>query len=205
MFFFKKDFLLSDSLYKNDTIAQKISWKPLDDNKTPIQGLKLVLVNTHRLEFRISILDKVFYMFIILVGIGILGYSIKVLFVLKFDAFLLSLVVGASFLFAGSHMWKRHSTVLVFDGIKKIYFEDDKNYEFYTTIPFDRIYAIQLLSYTRTGTGSEDTSSRWCDLNLVLDDYSRIYVCSYNKQYKKIENYANKISKLINKPVWNAL
>lgn len=97
----------------------------------------------------------------------------------------LSFVVGFSFFSAGLYMLKKQSIPLVFDGDKKVYFEDDKEYEFKVLTSFESIHAIQILSYSAMNV--ESHSARWCELNLVLNNGDRVYICSYNKQYNKVE------------------
>jgi len=204
MFFFKKDFNLSDSPYANEPVAKRTSWKFINGNGTPTQGLKLIKINKNRLEFRISIFDKIFYMLFIFVGIYILSYSVEFFLSSAFQAVFLTFLVGIPFVFSGLHMLKRHSIPLVFDRNKRIYFEDYKNDEFKVSISFNEIYAVQLLSYHNSAHG-DSHSALWCELNLVLNNGNRVYVCSYNGQYKKLKKYASKISEFIEKPIWDAL
>jgi len=60
MWFFKKEFDFATSIYADEVIAKKTSWKPMMKNGTLIQGLKLSMVD-NRLEFNLGIFTKFLY------------------------------------------------------------------------------------------------------------------------------------------------
>jgi hypothetical protein len=197
----------------DDPLALRIEWSPARGGGASFRTHKLVQVDPMRLEFRASGGALVFYAVFLLMGIGVLvGFSIASSSgALTADgswtpAFLLPMAVGLVFTVAGGSMLYFGAAPIVFDKRRGEFWkgrtapyevtrrDDLKHYA-----ALEQIHALQLVSeYCR----SSDSSYYSYELNLVLEDGSRINVVDHGNR-EELRKDAESLSVFLEKPVWD--
>lgn len=195
----------------DDPIAAKTEWTPAKGGGANFKTHNLVQVNRNRVIFRSSIGARIFYGVFLLIGLGFVvafsypqisegtfSFSSESLFPTLFG-FLFAVIGG----------------LLLYFGTKPIVFEKGSGYfwkgrknpetvynmkELKSSTKLKEIYALQIISEFVSGN---KTSYYSYELNLVLNDASRINVIDHGK-LEKIREDADKLSKFLKKPVWDA-
>jgi hypothetical protein len=153
------------------------------------------------LEFHLNILSRLFYFSFIILGLLFVFYATFELLSYHFQATLWSVALGFSLTGVGIYMFSKQAVPHIFDKEKNIYFKENENLEREDETPLNTIHALQVISYTEENQSKEEQQA---ELNLILNNGERVYVCSYDAdEYVRVEKDAEKISKYINKPVWN--
>ena len=185
---------LSTSLYEKDPLAKETSWKPLKKDNTPLSKMELKAIEGS-LEFHLSVVSRLFYMALIVVGSLFILYATYSLLSYEFEAAFIAVGLGYTLLGYGIYLFSKQNIPLVFNKNKNLYFKKTEELKAKDKTLLNEVHALQLLSHS---TKSE--------LNLVLANGRRVYVCSYeNNDYEQIEHDAKTIAEYINKPIWNGL
>jgi cbb3-type cytochrome oxidase subunit 3 len=193
---FTKNNQLTNTLYTHEAIAQQLSWQPIQKNGKPLTHMILESIEG-TLEFHLTILSRLFYFSFILFGFAFIFYATFELLSYHFQATLWSIVLGFTLIGVGVYMFSKQAVPHIFDKEKNLYFKENEKLEREDEIPLDKIHALQVILYN-------EKSEKQAELNLVLKNGKRVYVCSYDSdEYERVEKDVEKISKYINKPIWN--
>ena len=189
-----------NTLYKDEAIAQQISWKPIQNNGNPVTNMILKSIEG-TLELHLNIVSRLFYFSLIILGLVFTLYATVELLSYNFQSTLWSILLGFTLTGVGIYMFSRQALPHVFDKNKNLYFKENENLEREDETPLNAIRALQVISYTQEEKGK---SEQQAELNLVLQNGKRVYVCSYDEnEYERVEEDAKKIAQYINKPIWN--
>lgn len=201
-----------DPSHLGDPIAMQTDWTPARGGGASFRTHKLVEVNSDRLEFRASMGAKLFYLFFLLAGVGVLiafsaskfssgGLSLDMDTIMPMLIGLVFAIVGACLLYFGT-------APVVFDRRRGFFWKGRKSpgeVIDYRTLQhcaeLEKIHALQLISEYCRGNRSSYHSY---ELNLVLEDGKRINVVDHGDQNKLREDAGN-ISAFLEKPVWDAI
>jgi hypothetical protein len=203
---------LFDPSVFNDPLALQTEWTPAKGGGANFRTHKLVEIHADRLEFKASVIARLFYLTFFLAGLGILIGFLAPLFSAKTSSFdfelIIPLIVGFVFTSLGAFMLYFGTQPVVFDRRNGFFWkgrtapdevlrqERLKNFA-----KIDQVHAIQLLSEYCRGNKSSYYSY---EINLVLKDGGRINVVDHGNA-AKIRQDAEKIADFIKKPVWDAI
>lgn len=202
----------------NDPIAEKISWAPLNGGGTNFKTRKFVQVNPNRVEFKKTIMMKIFpWIFICfpIIVFSIILYNGEIALNSQNIASPENLVVLVPFVFIGGGIFLLLKTnkSIVFDKRYGYYWKGKSEPETYNLsanknfIRLSDIHAIQLIrEYIRSSSGSSSSGSSYYsyELNLILKDERRINVIDHGHKRSIIED-SQLLSDFLHVPVWNAL
>jgi len=195
-----KEHQLETILYSNTSIKENISWQPIKNNGIPLTNMILTSIEG-TLELRLDILSRFLYFSLILLGSLLLFYATIALLSYHFLDTLWSITLGFLFTGIGIYTFSKQALPHKFDKEKNLYFKQNENLERENETPLHYIHALQIISYTQENKGKEEEKS---ELNLVLQNGKRVYVCSYNKEeYTRVKQDSQKIAQYINKPIWS--
>lgn len=195
----------------DDPVALKTEWSPLKQGGANFCTRKLVQVSPQRYEFRASWGAKAFYLIFLVVGLGILSIAVyqsisrEVLF--TWEGLLLG-GVGLVFALVGGLMYYFGTKPVVFDKQHGCFWRgkipDDEL--LYATanemlMPFQEIYAIQLISELVNGDNSVYYSY---EMNLVSHEGVRTNVVDHG-DLDRIHEDARTLSEFLEVPVWDGI
>ena len=192
-----ENFNLSNTFYLNEPVAKKTSWQPIKKNGLALSNMILKSIEGS-LEFHVSVLSRLFYLSFIILGSMFIFYATYALLSYHFQATLLAVTLGFSLLGVGLYMFSKQALPLIFDKKKNLYFKETEDKKIEDKTSLNNVHALQLLSY------EDDCSEKKAELNLILENGERVYVCSYDDSEieQKIREDAKIISEYIGKPVW---
>ena len=197
---FTKNNQHNNTIYSHKPMAQQISWKPIRNNGTPLTNMILESIEG-TLELHLNIVSRLLYFSLIILGLLFTFYATVELLSYNFQATLWSVSLGFTLTGMGIYMFSKQALPHIFDKKKNLYFKENENLEREDETPLNTIQALQVISYTQDNKG---ISEQQAELNLVLNNGQRVYVCSYDSdEYSRVKKDAEKISQYINKPVWN--
>ncbi len=189
---------LSNTLSTHEPIAQKISWHPIQKDGNPLTHMILEPIEG-TLEFHLDVLSRLFYFSFIILGLIFTFYATFELLSYNFQSTLWAIPLGFGLTGIGIYMFSKQALPHIFDKDKNIYFKENENLQREDETPLDAIHALQIISYTE-----EEKAQKQAELNLILKNGKRVYVCSYDSnEYERVAKDAEKISQYINKPIWN--
>ena len=193
------------SIQSSDPIAMQTKWTPKSNHGATFQTHKLVEIDFNRVEFRATIGAKLFYLLFIIIGLGLLIAFFTHQFSVESTSFTmhddLPLFIGTAFTGFGSCMLYFGTLPIVFDKYKGLFWKGLKIRESKHFVEFEHIHALQLISKYHQSKKSAYYSY---ELNLILQDASRINVVTHGSQQKLRED-AEVLSSFLGKPVWNAI
>ncbi len=195
-----------------DPVADLTAWTPAKGGGANFRTLRLVMVSPHRMEFRASMVAKIFFGSFLLGGIGVaVGISAfhfsTGTFSFSTDT-LLPLLVGIAFAAVGGCLLYFGTAPIVFDKSRGFFWKGRKARDgvFNSDSPkhfaaLEEIHALQLISeYCR---GSKRSYYSY-ELNLVLRDGKRINVMDHG-DCDKLREDAESLSQFLARPVWDAI
>ncbi len=195
----------------DDPNAVNTAWTPAKGGGANFKTHNLVQVNNRRIIFRSSIGARIFYGVFLLVGLGFaIGFSYPQIsegtFNFSFES-LFPTLFGFLFAVIGGLLLYFGTKPIVFEKANGYFWKGRKNPETVYSInelksctKLKEIYALQIISEFVRG----DKSSYYSyELNLVLNDASRINVIDHGK-LEKIREDAKKLSQFLEKPIWDA-
>ena len=199
-----------DTSQFGDPIADKTDWTPLKSGGSNFCTKKLVQVSDYRFEFRISTGGILFSAIFFLAGLGVICAGFSILHKEDYETkdLIFLFAFGTLFSTIGALLYYFFSKPVVFDkqvgafwkGRRKPenqYETDDKKETTWLT----RVYAIQLISEYCSG----DKSSYYSyEINLVLDDGSRVNVADHGK-LSTIREDTEKLSLFLGVQVWDGI
>ena len=201
-----------DAARFNDPLALQTEWKPLQSGGANFQTNKLYEIDGNRLEFKASLGMKCFSGLFIVIGLGIAMFALNHKPARMEDIwnkdFLVPMVVGLLFAFAGWAVGRACSVPVVFDK-NHGYFSKNRKKPEHQMDPsrlknyaeLNRIHAIQLIAEKCKGDKSTYFSY---ELNLVLDDASRLNVIDHGN-LAAVRADAQKLADFLGKPVWDSI
>lgn len=194
----------------NDPIASRCGWECLKTGSANFVTHKLVKSPENNLVYRSTLSLKIFSIAFIIVGLALMT-----LYFCGVNEHWIMLVIGPIVVLAGIVVAVQNMIPIGFDSRKRVYYRGwkQKNHK---EIPgpksgvfFRQIHAIQLL--TKIGKVSSSSENFHSDsyfyayeLNLILHDAGRKYVMSYINKDQALTD-ANKISELVEAPVWKTI
>ena len=195
-----------------DPVAELTAWTPAKRGGANFRTRRLVMVTPHRIEFRASIVAKIFFGSLLLGGIGVaVGVSAFYFstgtFSFSTDT-LLPLLVGIAFAAVGGCFLYFGTAPVAFDKSRGFFLKgrkardgtfDSNSSKHFATL--EEIHALQLISeYCR---GSKRSYYSY-ELNLVLRDGKRINVMDHGDRDKLRED-AETLSRFLERPIWDAI
>jgi len=186
-------------IYCNEPIKKTISWQPIKNNGIPLTNMILKSIEG-TLELRLNILSRFLYFSLIILGSFLLFYATIALLSYNFLDTLWSITLGFLFTGIGIYTFSIQALPHKFDKEKNLYFKQNENLERENETPLHDIHALQIISYTQENEGKKEQQA---ELNLILKNGKRVYVCSYKEEeYTRIKQDTQKIAQYINKPIW---
>jgi hypothetical protein len=198
-----------------DPIADRTDWGPAKGGGASFGTHKLVPVGSFRLEFRPTGGALAFYgVFLvvgvtILVGMSIVGFSggASPLDDGQVLPLIVPTIVGLVFTIVGGAMLRGGSAPIVFDKSRGAYWrgrvaphEMSNRHGHKETADLDEIHALQLISEHCT---SKDSSYYSYELNLVLDDATRINIVDHGNK-DALHADAGRLGAFLGVPIWDA-
>lgn len=188
-----------------DPVAMKTSWLPLVSGGSNFKSAGLLKVNEQRMEFRASLMTKLMALVFV-----VMGLVLAAVFISKQPdkaADYIPVAMGVLFAVIGAGMFFSALIPAVFD-LGHGYFcksrqkpermIDPSKLKRYTELK--RVHALQIISeHCKT----KKSSYYSYELNLVLDDGSRLNVIDHGNQ-AALQADAKILSQFLNKPVWDA-
>jgi len=155
-------------------------------------------------KFKPSIINAMFSAIFATVGYGFLvGGIYKYKNTSDFNLFTINpllLVVGTIFFLAANWLLYLHFKPIVFNKNNNIFYTGFKGSPFQKSTKLNKIVALQILGETIKG---DNGSYKSFELNLVLDDASRLHVIDHGK-LKALLDDTEVLSKYLNVPIWHA-
>jgi len=204
----------------NDPVALKTYWVSTGASASSNRTHKLVQINSNRIEFKASFQEKAasFSFFIIgalVVFAPIYGFIFHIYGLISDTSVVLSMIgMGLIFMSAGAYLFYIAIKPIVFDKKDGYFWKgrvEPKNVLIKKSIDDDwvalnKIHALQLINRRIRGStdtdGHRSSSYYSYELNLVLDDGTRLNVLAHGNKYFIIED-AKVLSKFLQKPIWN--
>ena len=190
----------------DDPIAQQTKWGPTQSEGASFRTHKLVQASGTRAVFRPEWRAVAFYLLPLTIGVLIVASTIFSL-ISGGSTQCLAIPFGMLFAFVGWWLLKNGTIPVVFDVSRGEYWKGRKpsNRPGKRTGPtdyteLDRIYALQIISDYHS---SKDSSHFSYELNLVLDDATRMHVVEHGDR-RVLREDAQTLSTLIGKPLWDA-
>ena len=194
-----------------DPVAEQTSWKPAKRGGANFQTRKLVMVTPNRIEFRASIVAKIFFGSFLLAGMGFAGgvfvsHFSTATFPFSPDT-LMPLLAGIGFAIVGGVLLYFGTAPIVFDKTRGFFWKGRKAQDgvFHSDsvkhfAGLEDIHALQLISEYCHGSKRSYYSY---ELNLVLRNGRRINVVDHG-DYEKLRKDAQTLSQFLERPVWDA-
>ncbi len=194
----------------NDPVALLCGWQCLKQGSANFTTHRLIHTSGNNLEYRSSLLMKIFGIPFIIIGL-----ALPALYFFVINRHFIMLVIGPVFALIGISLVVQSMIPIGFDSRKRAYYRGwkQRKIELMTDLRcgvlFEQIHTIQLLKKIgHVSSSSEnyhgDSYFYAYELNLILNDGSRRYVMSYINMDQALTD-ANEISKLVGIPVWNAI
>lgn len=171
----------------NDLIAEKADWTLLNTASSNFDPRKIVYVNSHRIEYRMTWFLKLFFGFFVIAGL--LG-----LFVHK--AYVFFILTGLIGLYGSSFP-------IVFDKNTNVFIKGRRSELFmdYVEINLSDIYALQLIGGCVSGSDGGDYSNY--QINLINKDAKRLNAVYFSNKEKAKKN-AKILKDFLNTRLWDA-
>ena len=195
---------IDPSLFQ-DPIASKTDWSPMARGGSNFKSAGLHQVNDQRYEFRPSWMTKFLSMIFFVMGLLLIVFLMKK----SPDSFRDYIPIGMAAIFcaAGIGTYYSSKTPIVFDRNHGYFCRSREKPELMMDptrlkryAPLKRVHALQIISeYIKT----KKSSYYSYELNLVLDDGSRVHVIDHGN-HLALRTDAETLSKFLDKPLWDA-
>lgn len=207
----KADPVRFDATVIGDPLALRTEWTPAKGGGASFRTHRLAQAGPTRMAFQPTKGAMAFYALFLLIGVGLLvGFA--VFMASRSDGatairMTLPILIGVVFTVAGAGMLYTGAAPIIFDTNRGEFWkgrmapwEARNHQELAAHTPLDRIHALQIVSER---VRSDDGSYESYELNLVLDDGSRLNVVDHgNLDHLRADACA--LSDFIGKPVWDA-
>lgn len=196
----------------DDPLANKTEWTPAKRGGANFRTHKMITNSTQRVSFVATLGLKLFCTLFIVLGAGIPAFIIYS----KFDAiasftdpeFIWPVVFGLVFIAAGGIILFVGLKPRVFDRTLGYYWRGYKGpgtmYNPDELAKFTRLHKIHAIQIIKERCQTRNGSYYSYELNLVLDDASRINVIDHGNS-SNLTDDADKLAKFLNVPVWPAI
>ena len=196
----------------DDPVAETTEWTPLKRGGNNLTTNKHKAAAPHRMVFGPTVGAVLFCGVLAGTGLTLLVIGVRLAFAGEssgFERFLLP-SIGMVFFLIGAGLLCSLTTPIVFDASQELYYkgrrspdetigpvdpEAKKN-----VVPFGRIYALQIIR--EYCSGSKGGGYYSYELNLVLDDGSRVNVVDHGNQ-TKLRDDAFTLAGFLGKPIWD--
>jgi hypothetical protein len=182
----------------NDDVATKTEWTHLPVVATNFETVKLVDVPGYGLKFKPAFLETLFNLLFLVPGLYT-AYSFAAKPLADGEPWNKNITVGlvVGCVFTGLGLWMYASA------------RRDRGFSLGTgafvmggggAVPFDTIHALQLICYR--STGNKRSSFKNYQINLVLNDATRVHVANY-ASVLNARAHLGQIAGYISKPAWD--
>ena len=202
---------IPEHLQTNDPVATLTSWKPLSHGGQDFKSHKMVRVDDDHLEFRISLQSAMAYLYILALGIVVMGISIfgKMMGMSGSGNPIIMFLVGLLFAGLGFYLFRKAQKKICINRAYPAIYKGDidpadainpHTIEYFHAL--DKVHAIQLLQkYVENHSDGKDNSYFSYELNLVLRDGTRIKVLDHGNR-KAIIKQATALATFLDVPLW---
>ena len=192
-----------DAARFNDEVALKTDWEPLNTSSSNFDTRKLSMEDRRYMKYKTTMGLKLFGGLFMVVGAAFLSFVGPRMHGRWLpDSFLeegLAQLVCLLFIFFGMALLYFVSSPVEFDGRKGVFLKGRGKRR--KSINFSEIHALQLIPKRVTDSDGPDYFNH--QLNLVLNDASRIHIVDYYHA-EKAKQDSKVIADLMNKKVWDA-
>lgn len=199
-----------DTAQFQDPLADQIAWTPVKGGGFSFKTHSLKLEQDGLMAFKITGALILLSASLILMGLLFLLGSARVFVdsgAIDVSASLVSMAVGALLILGGSVLYYVASTPIVFDKRNGFFYKGRKDTRQNSgkskvkhLIKLEEIHALQIIK-EKIGTG--DTRNYSYELNLVLEDATRINVVDHGK-LAKLRKDVDVLADFLEIPVWDA-
>lgn len=201
-----------DATKFNDPLANRIEWKPLKRGGANFKTYQLVQVDYHRIEFKASMMAKIFYFIFLGVGLGIMTIYGGIILAEGLNLFsaetIFPMIFGLGFAVIGLFLFYFGTTPIVFDKTTGFFWKGRKDPsriydpgQLKIQTLLQDIHALQII---RERVSSSKSSYYSYELNLVLKDGRRLNIIDHGN-IKQIRSDAKTLAQFLGCPVWDAL
>lgn len=194
-----------------DPLAERTDWGPARGGGASFRTHRLTRAGPARMAFRPTRGALAFYALFLIIGVGLLaGFTLTMGFPSTGSATIrmtLPILIGLVFTVAGAGMLYAGASPIIFDVHRGEFWkgrmapwEARSSGEMDSHTPLDRVHALQIISER---VRSDDGSYYSYELNLVLDDGSRINVVDHGN-LDELRADAATLADFIDRPVWDA-
>ena len=199
-------------LQEEDPVAQKTEWGPCKSGGVSFKTRSLTQPSQHRLEFKPSMIAKVFPIIFLSHA---LFFLIAQLLTPHLDllSLIFTIVFSLPFVGGGVYLWLKFTRPIIFDRALRSYWKGHKDPERCSErARFDEIHAVQLIServhqgssHGARGYRRHGSSYKSYELNLVLRDGRRMNVIDHGS-LSVIREDAERVAALLDKPLWDVV
>jgi hypothetical protein len=188
-----------------DPVALKTAWTPLSGGGSNFKTAELHTVNEQRMEFRASAGMKLMALVFLLIGMTVALVSLFQKTERPED--FIPVAFGVVFALVGGGLLRYSTTPTVFDTAHGYFCRSRKRPELMMDptqlkryAPLNRVHALQIIAELCRNKNSSYYSY---ELNLVLNDGSRVHVVDHGNQLA-LRTDARTLSTFLNKPLWDA-
>lgn len=202
---------LIDPVVFNHPLAQKTDWFPLASGGSNFKTHRLDASDPELLVFKCT---KGAYLFSgVFIFFGLLGLILPLAMFMEGDMKQWSMVVfavifGGIFLGVGLLMLKLMTTPRVFDIFQGVFYKarkkpvNDMNQKVVKKTTLTKLNEVKAIQVIRERIRSKNSTYYSYEINLVLDDASRVNVIDHGKHQAVIED-AEILANTLNVPLWN--
>ena len=196
----------------NDPVAERTEWSPKKSGGANFCTHRLEQAGPMSVEFRPTVMARMLYGLFFVAGIGVLVMVVYPRLqngTIEFDMqLIMPAVLGMVFTAVGVALLYYGGRKIVFDRRRGYFWKGHKAPDLYrpgagskSAVALGDIHALQIISeFCR---GSKGSSYYSYELNLVLEDASRINVVDHGA-INKLRDDADKLAQFLGKPVWDA-
>ena len=196
-------------LQEEDPVAQQTGWGPCKSGGVNFKTHTLTQTSQHRLEFKPSMIAKVFPIIFLSNALFFLGAELMTPD-LNALSLIFPLLFSLPFIGVGVYLWIRFTRPIAFDRALRCYWKGHKDPErSLERARFDEIHAVQLISERVRQSSHHGArgyrhggSYRSYELNLVLRDGQRMNVIDHGS-LSVIREDAARVAALLDKPLWD--
>lgn len=196
-----------------DPVAGEVEWGPCKRGGSNFRTRKLVEVDIDRVKFNATLGAKVFSL---IFALGSIIWFLPFFLPMKNEdnfgvaGYFFCSLGGLIFLGAGVGLWIAFTKPITFDRSAGFYWRGRQSPEMLfgdvpdskKFVPLDQIYALQIISEYCRSSGKNSSSYHSYELNLVLNDRTRVNVVDHGK-YSALRTDAETLAAFLEVPLWD--